>query len=122
MKSQFRTAAEAVRRWIGKEKLGTGARVPSAEALAVRLGFKSTTMHRACQALVAEGILQREGNRLMVGASKRDVLPLDAVVYVASYIEDYGRAISRRLTERGVASRLIEMSFRNRNPHLILKK
>lgn len=60
----IREADELLRKWLKTSKLQPGKRLPSERALAKELGFQRFPLSRAILGLIAEGMIEREGNKL----------------------------------------------------------
>ena len=123
MKSQYLDAVQAIHNFIASQKLRPGARLPSSRLLAEHLGFLRKTTDRACQHMITRGILIRNGYKLLVGTETPARQSIEGVVYVASYLEPFSRAVGRILAERGVNHRRMELtSIKHNNPLPVLRK
>ena len=111
MKSRYPEAAQAIREWVAGRQLPPGTSLPSIRVLAETLGFKPSITERACHSLIAGGFLWRKGYKLFVGAGNTGAAPIEGVVYVLSYIEEFTRATGRILTGLRVNHRLVELSW-----------
>lgn len=123
MKIQYAEAAKAIQNWITSQKLRHGERLPSARLLAEQIGFSQEATERACNVLIARGLLSRTGYKLAVGRDSSSQSPIKGTVYVVSYSPHILKMARRILTERGVKFKEIEISTRLReNPISALRK
>ena len=123
MKSQYPQAAQALQQWITRQGLRPGNALPSARLLAEEIGFTPFIIHRACQQLIADGVLQRKGYKLFAGSGNPARAPIAGEVQVLSYLQPFARTAGRLLAGLGVRHRVLELSFsRDLNPLLPLRK
>ncbi|MEI6078461.1 MAG: GntR family transcriptional regulator, partial [Verrucomicrobiota bacterium] len=123
MKSQYPQAAQALQQWIARRGIRPGNALPSARMLANEIGFTPFIIHRACQQLIADGVLQRKGYKLFAGSGNPARAPIAGEVQVLSYLQPFARTAGRLLTGLGVRHRVVELSFsRELNPLLPLRK
>jgi len=123
MKSQYPQAAQALQQWVSRQGIRPGNALPSARLLAEEIGFTPFIIHRACQQLIADGVLQRKGYKLFAGSGNPARAPIAGEVQVLSYLQPFARTAGRLLAGLGVRHRVLELSFsRDLNPLLSLRK
>ena len=123
MKIQYPHAAQAIQSWIARQKLRSGARLPSARLLGEQIGFQRMITGFACNDLISRGLLVRKGYKLFVGAGTASPATFQGIVYVLSYLDDFFKPAVRFLGERGVTSRTVKLShLRHKNPLHALRK
>jgi DNA-binding LacI/PurR family transcriptional regulator len=111
MKSQFQIATLVIREWMARENFRPGLRLPARRKLAEQFGLSPAMVLRACQILIAEGRLYRDGYKLMVGSGVRNHPQIEGAVHVLSYYHDFARSSGRVLAERGINHRLTELTY-----------
>ena len=115
-------AVDAIMTLIEDRKLRPGTMLPSARLLTKQFECDRKTIHRACQDLISKGILVRTGYKLFVGAGNPSRPPVDGIVYVLSYWDEFLKFAGRILTKRGISHRTIALSHsKHMNPRPVLR-
>lgn len=109
--SKYPQAASTIRQWLSDQALPAGTRIPSGRKLAKQFGFNPATALRACQALVAGGVLIRDGYKLKVRSADQGDPVLEGIIYVVSYHEGFARMVARALHGRRMNHRVVELSW-----------
>ena len=110
VKTQYPLAARALQDLIHRKQIRRGALLPATKVLAPELGFTPVVIQKACQVLVARGVLDRVGYKLIVRVDE-PVRSLQRPVHVVAYQSAFGEIAGRLLTERGISHRVIQASY-----------
>ena len=111
MTSQYLLAVEAIKKWIVRENFPPGTVLPAPKKLALKVGFSAAIVARACLVLISQGVLTRQGYKLMVKATAPEVSGIEGIIFVVSFDEGFAKTTSRILTERGIIHRVVQLSW-----------